>query len=79
MRSSLRLRERKPKRSWSSAEWSFLRPRRSRGTLRTSGEFLREGTFPERKALIRNFVESIDVVGDEAELTYTLSPCRTTE
>ena len=35
-------------------------------------EFLKEGTFPERKALIRNFVESIEVVGDEAELTYTI-------
>ncbi len=35
-------------------------------------EFLQEGTFPERKALIRNFVESINVVGDEATLTYTI-------
>ena len=35
-------------------------------------EFLREGTFPERKALIRNFVEGIEVVGDEATLTYTV-------
>ena len=35
-------------------------------------EFLQEGTFPERKALIRNFVESIKVVGDEATLTYTV-------
>ena len=35
-------------------------------------EFLREGTFPERKALIRNFVEGIEVVGDEAVLTYTI-------
>ena len=33
-------------------------------------EFLKEGTFPERKALIRNFVEGIEVVGDEATLTY---------
>ena len=32
-------------------------------------EFLQEGTFPERKALIRNFVEGIEVVGDEATLT----------
>ena len=32
-------------------------------------EFLQEGTFPERKALIRNFVE---VTGDEAVLTYTI-------
>ena len=33
--------------------------------------FLQEGTFPERKALIRNFVEGIEVTGDEAVLTYT--------
>ena len=35
-------------------------------------EFLQEGTFPERKALIRNFVEGIEVVGDEATLAYTV-------
>ena len=35
-------------------------------------EFLEEGTIPERKALIRNFVEGIEVVGDEATLTYTV-------
>ena len=35
-------------------------------------EFLKEGTFPERKALIRNFVEDIAVKGDEAVLTYTV-------
>ena len=35
-------------------------------------EFLQEGTFPERKALIRNFVEGIEVTGDEAVLTYTI-------
>ncbi len=35
-------------------------------------EFLQEGTFPERKTLIRNFVEGIEVVGDEATLTYTI-------
>ena len=50
--------------------------------LPTSGEiraymadfrsFLEEGTFPERKALIRNFVQGIEVSGDEAELTYTI-------
>ena len=27
---------------------------------------------PQRKALIRNFVEGIEVVGDEATLTYTV-------
>ena len=35
-------------------------------------EFLKEGTIPERKALIRNFVEDIKVVRDEATLTYTI-------
>ena len=35
-------------------------------------EFLQEGTFPERKALIHNFVKSIEVTGDEATLTYTI-------
>ena len=35
-------------------------------------EFLEEGTFPERKALIRNFVQGIEVSGDEAELRYTI-------
>ena len=35
-------------------------------------EFLKDGTFPERKALIRNFVKGIEVTGDEAVLTYTI-------
>ena len=35
-------------------------------------DFLKEGTFPEHKALIRNFVEGIEVTGDEAVLTYTI-------
>ena len=35
-------------------------------------EFLEKGTFPERKALIRNFVQGIKVSGDEAELRYTI-------
>ena len=35
-------------------------------------DFLKEGTFPERKTLIRNFVEGIEVNGDEAVLTYTI-------
>ena len=34
--------------------------------------FLQEGTFPERKALIRNFVQGIEIVEDEAVLTYTI-------
>ena len=35
-------------------------------------DFLKDGTIPKRKALIRNFVEGIEVVGDEATLTYTV-------
>ncbi len=35
-------------------------------------EFLKKGTIPERKALIRNFVEGIEVTGDEATLTYSI-------
>ena len=34
--------------------------------------FLKDGTIPEKKALIRNFVEGIEVVGDDATLTYTV-------
>ena len=34
--------------------------------------FLKDGTIPERKALIRNFVEGIEVKGEEATLTYTV-------
>ena len=35
-------------------------------------EFLKDGTIPEKKALIRNFIEGIEVEGDEATLTYTV-------
>ncbi len=35
-------------------------------------EFLKGGSIPERKALIRNFVKDIKVKGEEATLTYTL-------
>ncbi len=39
-------------------------------------EFLKDGTIPERKSLIRNFVEGIEVEGDEATVTYTVPmPC----
>jgi len=31
-----------------------------------------DGTFPERKSLIRNFVQGIEIVEDEAVLTYTI-------
>ena len=34
--------------------------------------FLKDGTIPEKKVLIRNFVEGIEVDGDEATLTYTV-------
>ena len=40
-----------------------------RGGLRG---LLQDGTFPERKALVRNFVESIEVTKNEATLTYAL-------
>ena len=33
---------------------------------------LQEGTFPERKALVRNFVKGIKITDDEAVLTYTI-------
>ena len=35
-------------------------------------EFLKDGTIPEKKVLIRNFVEGIEVEGDEATLTYSV-------
>ena len=35
-------------------------------------DFLKDGTIPERKALIRNFVEGIEIMEDEATLTYTV-------
>ena len=34
--------------------------------------FLKDGTIPERKALIRNFVQGIEIVENEAVLTYTI-------
>ena len=34
--------------------------------------FLQKGTIPERKTFIQNFVEGIEVVGDNAQLTYTI-------
>ena len=43
-----------------------------RGYVADFRELLQEGTFPERKALIRNFVEGIEVEGDEATLAYTI-------
>jgi predicted PhzF superfamily epimerase YddE/YHI9 len=46
--------------------------REIQGYVADFGEFLREGTIQERKALIRNFVKGIEIVEDEAALTYTI-------
>ncbi len=46
--------------------------REIKGYVADFREFLKEGTFPERKALIRNFVEGIEIVDDAATLTYTI-------
>ena len=35
-------------------------------------EVLKEGSLLERKALIRNFVQGVEVTRDEAVLTYTI-------
>ena len=43
-----------------------------RGYVADFRTFLQEGTFPERKAIIRNFVKGIEISGDEAVLTYTI-------
>ena len=43
-----------------------------RGYVASFRGLLQGGTFPEREALIRNFVEGIKVDGDEATLTYTI-------
>ena len=40
--------------------------------VRDCREFLEEGPFPERRALIRNFVKDIDGRGDEVTLTYNI-------
>ncbi len=34
--------------------------------------FMQEGTIPERKALIRNFVQGVEVKGEEDTLTYKI-------
>lgn len=41
------------------------------GALAEPLRFLQEGTIPERKALIRDSVENIGIVGNEATLTCT--------
>ncbi len=35
-------------------------------------EFLQQGTIPERKALIRNFVKGVRIAENEVHLTYTI-------
>ena len=42
--------------------------REIKGYVAAFREFLQDGTFPERKALIRNFVTGIEIVEDEAVL-----------
>ena len=49
-----------------------LQPRHSENGFEADRSFLEQGTFPERKALIRKFVQGIEVVGDEITLTYTI-------
>ena len=39
-----------------------------KGDVAEFREFLQEGIIPERKALIRNFVMGIEILGDEAVL-----------
>ena len=71
-RTSWPRRARMPPVSSRSASSNSPRATRSRPTSRTSGASLEEGTFPERKALIRNFVKGVEVAGDEATLSYTI-------
>ena len=40
--------------------------------VRDFREFLEQGDFPERKALIRNFMQAIEVKGEEVAMTYTV-------
>ena len=46
--------------------------REIKGYVADFRELFQEGTFPERKVLIRNFVQGIEIVEDEAVLTYTI-------
>ena len=43
-----------------------------RGYVADFRSFLQEGPFPQRKALIRNFVKRIEIVDGQADLTYTI-------
>ena len=56
----------------SRGEWSYPNTEEIVRYVADFRNFLQDGTIPERKALIRNFVEGIEVVGDEATLTYTV-------
>ena len=59
--------------SWRSAEGGAARHRRrSRRYVADFRALLQRGTFPDRKALLRNFVQGIEVVDDAATLTYTV-------
>ena len=40
--------------------------------VRDFRQFLEQGDFPERKALIRNFMQAIEVTGEEVTMTYTV-------
>ena len=55
-----------------AAREEFPTSREIKGYVADFREFLQEGTFPERKALIRNLVQGIEIVEDEAVLTYTI-------
>ena len=46
--------------------------REIKGYMADFRALFQDGTFPERKALIRNFVQGIEIVEDEAVLTYTI-------
>ena len=43
-----------------------------KGYVADFGEFLLEEAFLERKVLIRKFVQGVEIVEDEAVLTYTI-------
>ena len=48
-------------------------PEGSKACVADFRALFQDGTFPERKALIRNFVPGIEIVDGEATLTYTIS------
>ena len=59
--------------AYSEQRWAELPTTKEiKGYVAGFREFLQEETFPERKALIRNFVQGIEIMDDEAVLTYTI-------